>query len=194
MGISVAISNLGKYTEGIIDFTWLELPATDAEWQHALDTIGMGQPDPFGVPYEEWFVSDYDSEFPIYETMGSYPSIRILNLAGEIAEDIEGAKDFQDLVTVCDEHGLDAETYDLGSYFDNEDPIIEEMVRAELDKGGWRRVMHFLAKCVTSMETDAVKVDAYGNLIPICESERKQRLNDAKFEIFGDILENAHAE
>lgn len=95
--INVALTNLGKYNEGVLDFVWLELPATDEEIAAAFDKIevshddkhyysdGLGHTttsDIYGE-YEEYFITDYESSF---YTVGEYENLDSLN---EIAQNID---------------------------------------------------------------------------------------------------------
>ena len=53
----IAITNLGKYNEGILSFKWLELPCTKEELHETLQAIGVD-----GKEYEEFFISDFETE------------------------------------------------------------------------------------------------------------------------------------
>ena len=84
--ISIYVTNLGKYNEGFLVGEWLELPATDEEINACLERIGISdKPDAYGRYYEEYFITDYDSEIDGLN-IGEYDSISHLN---EIAEEIE---------------------------------------------------------------------------------------------------------
>lgn len=104
--INVALTNLGQYNEGILNFVWLELPATDEEIARAYDAIqvshddihyysdGLGHAstdasrDYYGE-YEEAFITDYECDFmDIHE----YANLEELN---EIAEQMEGLQEYE---------------------------------------------------------------------------------------------------
>lgn len=55
----IALTNLGKYNEGDLVIEWLDLPFDDYELEDAKDAIGIG------MRYEEWFVSDYESNIDV---------------------------------------------------------------------------------------------------------------------------------
>lgn len=89
MTMSVALTNLGQYNEGILNFTWLELPASDEEIAEAYDKISVSYGDnhhygSWGQEYEEVFITDYECEFM---EVDEYANLEELN---EIAETIEG--------------------------------------------------------------------------------------------------------
>lgn len=101
MCMKIALTNLGKYNEGVLDFVWLELPATETEIEEAFNDIqvsyngkiwysdGMGHASEnaggaFYGEYEEVFITDYECDF--YE-VGEYENIDSLN---EIAELFDG--------------------------------------------------------------------------------------------------------
>ena len=55
--VRIALTNLGKYNEGILVYEWLELPFTDEEMDQVLEAIGIDD-----EVYEEYFISDYESD------------------------------------------------------------------------------------------------------------------------------------
>ena len=55
--LNVALTNLGQYNEGILNFKWLALPATKEEIESTLKAIGID-----GKRYEEYFISDYETD------------------------------------------------------------------------------------------------------------------------------------
>jgi len=79
MTIKIALTNLGKYNEGELVFTWLELPFAEGELEAAKEKIGINE------QYEEWFISDTDSDLPGLE-ISEYADIEELN---EIVKDYE---------------------------------------------------------------------------------------------------------
>lgn len=98
--MNIALTNLGKYNEGVLDYTWLTLPATEEEIAKAFDKIqvshdgihyysnGEGQTaknDYYGE-YEEFFITDYECD---YMQIGEYDSIERLNEIAEAVEDLE---------------------------------------------------------------------------------------------------------
>lgn len=106
MCMSIALTNLGKYNEGVLDFVWLELPATDEEIAAAFDKIqvshddikwysnGLGEASRDGSKdfygeYEEYFITDYECDF--YE-VGEYENLDSLN---ELADTIENLQDYE---------------------------------------------------------------------------------------------------
>lgn len=60
------ITNLGKYNEGELVGEWVNFPTTAEELKEVFKRIGIGQKDDFGQPYEEWFITDYDSMWTVF--------------------------------------------------------------------------------------------------------------------------------
>lgn len=84
--LRIFLTNLGKYNEGKLIGEWIELPCTFEELEEAKERIGISdEPDENGVYYEEWFISDYESDIDGIE-IGEYDNLDDLN---ELAEDIE---------------------------------------------------------------------------------------------------------
>lgn len=54
--MKIALTNLGKYNEGELVYTWLELPFTEEELEEAKSKIGINE------RYEEYFISDTEVE------------------------------------------------------------------------------------------------------------------------------------
>ena len=84
--LTIALTNLGKYNEGELVFTWLKLPATDEEIQKAFEEIGVAN----GTRYEEFFISDYETEVRGLK-IGEYEDLEDLN---ELAGRLEVLDDF----------------------------------------------------------------------------------------------------
>ncbi|MBQ8028154.1 MAG: antirestriction protein ArdA [Clostridia bacterium] len=82
--IKIYLTNLGKYNEGYLVGKWVELPATDEELEAAKKEIGINQ------FYEEWFITDYESDIEGLE-VNEYASISELN---ELAEELEQLDEF----------------------------------------------------------------------------------------------------
>ena len=90
----IALTNLGQYNEGILNYVWLTLPATDEEIEEAKEKIGIDYEE-----YEEYFITDYD-DAP--EGLGEYESIDRLN---EIAEKLEDDEDLFE--AICEYGGVE---------------------------------------------------------------------------------------
>lgn len=90
--IKIALTNLGQYNEGLLNFTWLELPATEEEIAEAMKKIDIGAKSPGGGVYEEWFITDYECDFM---QIGEYDNIDELN---EIAEALEDLNDDEAII------------------------------------------------------------------------------------------------
>lgn len=85
--LKIYLTNLGKYNEGDLVGKWVELPCDDLEAE--MEAIDVGK-----APYEEYFITDYESDFGV--SIGEYDSIYDLN---ELAEELE-ALDEEEAETV----------------------------------------------------------------------------------------------
>lgn len=84
--LRIFISNMGKYVEGELIGEWLELPCTDDELEAVKERIGINdEPDENGRYYEEWFITDYETDIEGIE-VGEYADLDVLN---ELAESME---------------------------------------------------------------------------------------------------------
>lgn len=82
--LDIALTNLGQYNEGILNFKWLSLPASEDEINETLKEIGID-----GERYEEYFITDFESDF---FSIGEYENLEHLN---ELAEQIDDLDDYQ---------------------------------------------------------------------------------------------------
>ena len=72
--LRIYLTNLGKYNEGQLVGEWVELPVTEEELEKVLERIGISEePDENGNYYEEYFITDYESDFNY--KVGEYDSI-----------------------------------------------------------------------------------------------------------------------
>lgn len=186
--IRAAITNLGKYNEGTLDFTWMDLPATDEEFRDALDRVGIGHPDPFGIPYEEWFVSDYDDEsgLDVARVLGEYPDLEDMNNCADYAEELEDA-DIPALEQFCLEHDLEWEAYGLEAMYEANDEALDDLVKDVASERGFHGMIFFIGQCVKNPTADYFKLDSYDNLKP-CEAFVDD-ISSARREILRDALD-----
>ena len=81
--LKIYLTNLGKYNEGQLIGEWVELPCTDAELEAVKERIGISdKPDENGNYYEEYFITDYETDVHGLE-VGEYDNLDNLN---ELAE------------------------------------------------------------------------------------------------------------
>lgn len=85
--IKIFLTNLGMYNEGILHGEWVELPCDD--FTPIFDRLHICHDDVVytdnaGNPYEEWFITDYESNIGLH--INEYDNIDDLN---DFAESIE---------------------------------------------------------------------------------------------------------
>ena len=87
-----ALTNLGKYNEGGLDYVWVSFPCDKDDFQDSLKKIGIGEDRGDGSVYEEWFFSDWDTDYSGLDLdgLGEYMSLDEVN---EYAEVLEGIVD-----------------------------------------------------------------------------------------------------
>lgn len=102
----IFLTNLGKYNEGELIGKWVELPCAD--WENELQSIGVSpDPDENGNYYEEYFISDYETDIDGWN-IDEYANLEELN---ELAEKIDSLyEDEEQAVKAFLENGEDLET------------------------------------------------------------------------------------
>ena len=81
----IYLTNLGKYNEGMLIGKWLDIPADEDELKEAFEEIGVSsKPDEDGNVYDEYFITDYESDFHIDE----YDAISSINEKEELYEEL----------------------------------------------------------------------------------------------------------
>lgn len=101
--LKIALTNLRKYTEGILNYEQLILPATEEEIAEAYKKIGIDINDPHA---DEAFITDYEwiGEFDgMDQPVNEYDSVYDLN---ELAEELEDHEDEADKILAMSEYGL----------------------------------------------------------------------------------------
>ena len=122
--IKIYIANLGKYNEGYLVGEWIDLPATEEEFEELFVRIKVGYYNEDGEYvagyaegysfYEEVAIHDYETEISGLE-IGEYDNIQKLN---ELAEELERA----DLKVI--EAIIEATGYGLAEALESEDNAI----------------------------------------------------------------------
>lgn len=87
-----ALTNLGKYNEGDLDYVWVSFPCDEDDFQDSLKKIGIGEDRGDGSVYEEWFFSDWDTDYDWVDlsNLGEYEDFDDVN---EYAESLENIVD-----------------------------------------------------------------------------------------------------
>lgn len=163
--IKVALTNLGKYNEGTLDFVWVDLPTTEEKIAEAFEAIEVAD----GTQYEESFFSDWEAP----ECMGvsQYSDIYRLNEIAERLAEVDGieklfdgsytVEDYLNIVHELEAHGMILEA---SPYIDDivTDEELDEMVKHRAKDGGWQGVAFFLHG-VQSMTDDYYYINGYAN-------------------------------
>lgn len=132
--LNIYLTNLGKYNEGELIGEWVSLPCDD--FDEVLERIGVSdEPDESGRYYEEYFITDYETDISGLK-VGEYDNLDELNeLAEAIEEDPERAAALIDMgytspeeirhhiddviyITTC--KAWDNEDYEIGYYYAKE--------------------------------------------------------------------------
>lgn len=87
-----ALTNLGKYNEGGLDYVWVSFPCDEDDFQDSLEKIGIGKDRGDGSVYEEYFFSDWDTDYDWVDlsNLGEYEDFDDVN---EYAESLENIVD-----------------------------------------------------------------------------------------------------
>lgn len=85
-----ALTNLGKYNEGGLDYVWVSFPCDEDDFQDSLKKVGIGEDRGDGSVYEEWFFSDWDTDYAglNLDGLGEYMSLDEVNEYAEALENI----------------------------------------------------------------------------------------------------------
>lgn len=160
----IALTNLGKYNEGELVYTWLELPATDDGIRSAFESIGVKA----GTEYEEHFISDYDAPFRI----GEYESIEKLNEVAEALESVGiptpdefGWWDVEEVLAVASRAESEGYIRDKYEYVGDiiSDERLNDMLRNMAVSGDdWSRVKIFLSG-IELLTDEWFVLNGYGN-------------------------------
>lgn len=128
--ISIFITNLGRYNEGVLMGEWVKLPVPDDRLDEVLERIGING------EYEEYFITDYEASFANLN-LSEYTSIEALNgfanrldeleswevekLAAVLEyESVSSITDIMDIIDHLDEFVILADVEDdegLGRYY-----------------------------------------------------------------------------
>lgn len=158
--MSIALTNLGQYNEGILNYVWLDLPATDEELEKAFEKINVSYGDverygDCGQLYEEFFITDYECD---YMNIGEYENLDRLN---EIAEAITDLEDYEQNIVVA----LMNDGYSLEQALDQKDDCyfheaysMEDIAREYMEETG------LLAKIPDDL-VDFFDFEAYGEYL-----------------------------
>ena len=85
-----ALTNLGKYNEGGLDYVWVSFPCDEDDFQDSLEKIGIGKDRGDGSVYEEYFFSDWDTDYDWVDlsNLGEYEDFDDVNEYAEALENI----------------------------------------------------------------------------------------------------------
>lgn len=130
--IKIALTNLGKYNEGDLVFKWIDLPASEEEIEEVKEAIGIND------QYEEWFISDYETDIEGL-TIDEYENLERLN---ELAERLDDLADWEmdTVAAIIEATGQDLEealeTFDGGKYsFYPDCDSLEDLAEYMVDEG-----------------------------------------------------------
>ena len=131
--LSIFITNLGRYNEGLLMGEWVKLPVPDDRLSEVLERIGING------EYEEYFITDYEPSFANLN-LSEYTSVEALNRFAARLEELESWEveklaavleyesvssitDIMDIIDHLDEFDILADVEDdedLGRYYAEE--------------------------------------------------------------------------
>lgn len=117
--LRIYLTNLGKYNEGELVGEWVDLPISDDELAEVLKRIGISDtPDENGNIYDEYFITDYESDIDGL-SVDEYESISTLNDLAEVLEDMDDndIKIFEAAVEAGDANIDDLEDFDTNDFW-----------------------------------------------------------------------------
>ena len=89
-----AVTNLGKYNEGTLDYVWVPFPCDEDDFDKYLKQVGIGEDRGDGSVYEEWFFSDWNTDYDWVDLsgLGEYEDLDKVNEYADALEDLTGLK------------------------------------------------------------------------------------------------------
>lgn len=115
--LRIFLTNLGKYNEGKLIGKWVELPYADDELEAVKQRIGISnEPDENGNYYEEWFITDYETDIHGLK-VGEYDDLDELN---ELAETLDNLDEYEREIV----EAMISEGYSLDDALDRKDDCI----------------------------------------------------------------------
>lgn len=165
--ISIFITNLGKYNEGVLMGEWVKLPVPDDRLGEVLERIGING------EYQEYFITDYEASFANLN-LSEYTSIEALNgfaarleeLDGWAVEKLAAVLEYESVSSITDIMGIidhlddfevltDVETdEDMGRYYAEELGTLDEVpdyLRGYFDYEAYGRDIRLVSSgCYTS--------------------------------------------
>lgn len=115
--LRIFLTNLGKYNEGKLIGEWVELPCADDELEAVKQRIGISnEPDENGNYYEEWFITDYETDIHGLK-VGEYDDLDELN---ELAETLDNLDEYEREIV----EAMISEGYSLDDALDRKDDCI----------------------------------------------------------------------
>lgn len=116
--LRIYLTNLGKYNEGELVGEWVDLPISEDEFAEVLKRIGISDtPDENGIIYDEYFITDYESDIDGL-SVDEYESLSRLNDLAEVLEDMDDndIKIFEAAVEAGDADIDDLEDFDTDEF------------------------------------------------------------------------------
>lgn len=166
--LNAYVTNLGKYNEGQLVGEWVSFPTTAEHMQGVLDRIGIGK------GYEEYFITDYDTDLPnIAKIAGEYESLDKLNYLGVKLQELSSDELDQFKEILESDVGLD-EVESVTAYINLTDNLDHYTIYPDVtnEKQLGEYVLY---------ESGAYDVDKLGDLAMYIDCEalgRDTRLND----------------
>lgn len=165
MELKAYVTNLGKYNEGELVGEWVTFPIDEDEEREVMKRIGCIYEGEDGEwhneEYEEYFMTDYESGFGIYDYVGEYVNIETLNEYAERLEDIRDDDLF--LAILEDQNDLDdaLNVYENERYQWYKGMTMEGVAREFVDEGFYGDVSEEL-KYYIDYEKLAINLDHDG--------------------------------
>lgn len=182
--IKVALTNLGQYNEGHLNYVWLDLPATEEEIEEAMKEIGIGSKRWDGGEYEEYFISDYEAPFSI----GEYSDVWQLS---DSLSDLDNAGLLDDIINLYEDMTDINTLINLAHQSDNEELVqdiistdeLDDIVAHQAHAYGWERVFYLL-RGIEWMNEDYYTFNGYGNI----ENLTSDYIESMADDVIGNIL------
>lgn len=112
--LKIYLTNLGKYNEGQLIGEWVDLPISDDDLEVVKQRIGISdEPDENGNHYEEWFITDYETDIHGLK-VGEYDNLDELN---ELTKTLDSLDEYEREIV----EAMISEGYSLDDALDGKD-------------------------------------------------------------------------
>lgn len=171
---AIYLTNLGQYTEGVLNGQWLNVPCTDEEFKETLLNIGVD-----GVRYEEYFITDYE----YLKGISEHSNIDEINEIAkkELEKMANSLKDLKEMIFIANEKTNGGYEHII-KY-----PASEFWGMLEVREESQQRIANMVAYGNYNPLHDFIGYDGNGNIESMTQEEYESDLKSFESEILENL-------